>query len=248
MNLKATERIILAFDQSVVTDRELDLIDSLSPYLGAVKIGLETMSAPGSRQRDRTLALEMLDFLHKRNIKCMWDGKFDDISNTVGAAVRNTADRDVWGMTVMAGAGEASLRAAVQNCGRSILIGVTVLTSIDADECLEDHNRYPEEQVEHYAKKLVRAKAPAIVCSPLELRRIRNNAETSNLTCITPGIRGSGVVADDQSRTMSAGDAIKTGAEYLVIGRPIMKAKNPLDATIQLCDEIETALSNRTEV
>jgi orotidine-5'-phosphate decarboxylase len=246
LQLEAFERILPAFDKSSVLQKDYELMETIQPFVAGVKIGLEAINAPMPTQ-----AMHVGDNLRKhvqsRRMRVMWDVKLNDIPNTVGGAVANITRKRVWGITIMASAGVEAVKAAVANRADANIIGVTVLTSLKEKECRDIYGRSPAMQVAYFAGALVEAGAQAIVCSPLELDVVRK-VIGDKLFCITPGIRSKGAAADDQNRTMTAGDAIRAGADYLVIGRPIMGADDPVKAARDFCDEIAAARANLSTV
>ncbi len=246
LSLQANERILLAFDKSTLLSRDSELLEILNPWIGGVKIGLESITAVSPYHED-TVGFRLVRTVVARQRRAMWDGKYNDIPNTVGNAVKNTAALGVWGMTIMASAGFDAIAAAVKNRSETNIIGVTVLTSLTGEECKAIYGRIPTAQVSYFAEKLVEAGAQAIVCSPLELEVVRKTVG-DKLFCITPGIRSRNAPADDQNRTMPAVDAVKAGADYLVIGRPIMTADDPIKSAQLFCEEIATATSNLSMV
>ena len=242
--LEPYERILLPYDASTLSDADVRRMTLLGDrmYVGGIKVGLESQTAETDNTLP-TIACRLLPLIHGARLKSMWDGKFNDIPNTVGNAFRNIASKGVWGMTVMASAGPDALKAAVANRGNALIIGVTVLTSLSEQQCKDIYRRSARSQVLYFANMLVECGAQAIVCSPLELEAVRN-AIGYKLICITPGIRGKDAKPDDQNRTMTAGDAIRAGADYLVIGRPIMQATYPEVAARCIGDEILIAEAN----
>lgn len=242
LQLQPNERILLAFDKSRLLMRDNELIETTAPWTGGTKVGLEAILAH-DRPGAPSVGDQVRGIVQSKQRKLMWDQKLNDIPNTVGNAVQNIASRGVWGITVMASTGRKSLQAAVQNRGEANIIGVSVLTSLSPEECKAIYGRIPSVQVSYFAEMLVETGAQAIVCSPLELEVVRKSVG-DKLFCITPGIRAKGAPADDQNRTMPAGDAVKAGADYLVIGRPIMAAEDPSGAARAFCDEIAAAQDN----
>jgi len=237
------DRILLAFDKRALETSDEEMLTKALPHLGGVKVGLEAMGL--SRF---SAAVQAHDLVRSHNKRVMWDAKFCDIPNTVGAAVSNAVHQFApWGITLMAGAGTASVKAAVENRGNSLIIGVTVLTSISAQECQEMYGRSPQSQVLYFAEKLVECGVQAMVCSPLELDAVRK-VIGDKLLCITPGIRAKDAPLDDQKRTMTASEAIRAGADFLVIGRPIMQANDPVAAAQVFAEEIAAAVANRSMV
>jgi orotidine-5'-phosphate decarboxylase len=218
--------IIVALDVPTA-DVALQLALQLAPAVGAFKIGSELFTASGPdivrRIRDTGAAV----FL---------DLKFHDIPNTVAKAVASATRLDVQMLTIHTGGGLEMMRAAEKSAqqtalqsGRNapLVLGVTVLTSMDGNALSEigvgtDVGR----QVECLAALAVNAGLRGLVCSPLEIAGLRQTLP-AHVQLVTPGIRTGADKADDQKRTLSAPEAIKAGANWLVIGRPIYAAENP---------------------
>jgi orotidine-5'-phosphate decarboxylase len=218
--------IIVALDVPTA-DVALQLALQLAPAVGAFKIGSELFTASGPdivrRIRDTGAAV----FL---------DLKFHDIPNTVAKAVASATRLDVQMLTIHTGGGLEMMRAAEKSAqqtalqsGRNapLVLGVTVLTSMDGNALSEigvgtDVGR----QVERLAVLAINAGLRGLVCSPLEIAGLRQTLP-AQVQLVTPGIRTGADKADDQKRTLSAPEAIKAGANWLVIGRPIYAAENP---------------------
>lgn len=218
--------IIVALDVPTA-DVALQLARQVAPVVGAFKIGSELFTASGPdivrRIRDTGAAV----FL---------DLKFHDIPNTVAKAVASATRLDVQMLTIHTGGGLEMMRAAEKSAqqtalqsGRNapLVLGVTVLTSMDGNAlseigCGADVGR----QVERLAVLAVNAGLRGLVCSPLEIAGLRQTLP-AHVQLVTPGIRTGADKADDQKRTLSAPEAIKAGANWLVIGRPIYAAENP---------------------
>jgi orotidine-5'-phosphate decarboxylase len=218
--------IIVALDVPTA-DVALQLALQLAPAVGAFKIGSELFTASGPdivrRIRDTGAAV----FL---------DLKFHDIPNTVAKAVASATRLDVQMLTIHTGGGLEMMRAAEKSAqqtalqsGRNapLVLGVTVLTSMDGSALSEigvgtDVGR----QVERLAVLAINAGLRGLVCSPLEIAGLRQTLP-AHVQLVTPGIRTGADKADDQKRTLSAPEAIKAGANWLVIGRPIYAAENP---------------------
>jgi orotidine-5'-phosphate decarboxylase len=218
--------IIVALDVPTA-DAALQLARQVAPAVGAFKIGSELFTASGPdivrRIRDTGAAV----FL---------DLKFHDIPNTVAKAVASATRLDVQMLTIHTGGGLEMMRAAEKSAqqtalqsGRNapLVLGVTVLTSMDGNALSEigvgtDVGR----QVERLAILAINAGLRGLVCSPLEIAGLRQTLP-AQVQLVTPGIRTGADKADDQKRTLSAPEAIKAGANWLVIGRPIYAAENP---------------------
>lgn len=237
--LKPHERIILAYDTSAYSDKDIKFFLKMQGLVGGIKLGLEAFSAvsPGnSISVGNRLSPVIRDF----GYFLMADWKLKDIPNTVGRAVHNIAHSGAWGVTVHADGGSDMIAAAMRNRFCTNIIGVTVLTSITPEACQAMYGRTPASQVTYLASLLVESGAQAIVSSPLELEAIQHECG-DKLVRITPGIRHADAPPDDQKRTMTFYEAIKAGADYCVIGRPILQADDPVAATKAFVEEAARA-------
>jgi orotidine-5'-phosphate decarboxylase len=218
--------IIVALDVSEL-DRAIQLVEELASLAGAFKVGSELFTTAGPEIVRRIRAQDAAVFL---------DLKFHDIPNTVAKAVKAAVQLDVQMLTVHASGGTAMLRAAEEaardaagKLDRSppIILGVTVLTSLDSSELNEvGVQGNVARQVERLAGLAVKAGLRGLVCSPLEVVGLRQLLPAS-LQLVTPGIRDPGERSDDQKRTLSPAEAIEAGANWLVMGRPIYAAPDP---------------------
>ena len=224
--LSPHERILVALDYDNATDA-ISLARKLVGKVGGVKVGLELINVAGfdifARLQDAGAT------------RIFYDAKFHDIPNTVAGAVKAAARRGVWMVNVHAGGGSAMLDAAVSaaHSGNHVplLIGVTVLTSLDA-RALNADMRVPgtvETHVVHLATLAQNAGLDGVVASPLELSAIRA-ACGNNFVTVIPGVRPAGSSAHDQARVATPKTAIDAGATYLVIGRAITGAADPVRA------------------
>ncbi len=236
-----TNPIILALDVSSRENME-KLIVELSSYVGAFKIGLEMFTRFGP-----DIVKEALN----RQSRVMLDLKLHDIPNTVQRATKNVALLGVDLLTIHAGGGSAMMRAAreaveefEQTSGKAgpKLLGVTVLTSIDQQMLRQEMGVTRElgEQVVALAETARAAGLDGVVASPKEIRSVRD-ACGSDFLIVTPGIRPAGSSADDQKRICTPGDAIRAGASYIVIGRPVLTADDPIAVLEQIGNEIKEA-------
>ncbi|MEO7744483.1 MAG: orotidine-5'-phosphate decarboxylase [Usitatibacter sp.] len=215
------KRVIVPLDFADA-DAALALAARLDPRLCRVKVGKELFTAAGPA---------VVAHLHERGFEVFLDLKFHDIPNTVAGACRCAARLGVWMLNVHASGGEAMLRAArdaVAGVTRPpLLIGVTILTSLSAADLAQvGFGGTPEENVERLAGLAHTCGLDGVVCSALEAPRLRA-AFGPAFKLVTPGIRLEGSGSDDQSRVVTPREALRLGADYLVIGRPIAQARDP---------------------
>ena len=175
----------------------------------------------------------------------MADPKFHDIPNTVKNRIKKYAIHGPDFITVHASGGIAMMKAAVENRGDSGILAVTVLTSLSEDDCKSIFGSSVKDKVLQLAKDAVSAGVQGIVCSPQELEFLSQFPEFENILKVTPGIRpfwhlGKG---DDQSRVTTPERAARKGADYIVIGRPIVKAEDPVEAVRKTKNEILSAFA-----
>jgi orotidine-5'-phosphate decarboxylase len=196
----------------------------LDSKLCRVKVGKELFVAAGP---------PVVTALQERGFEVFLDLKFHDIPNTVAGACRSAARLGVWMMNVHASGGEAMLRAAreaVEGVARPpLLIGVTILTSLaDADLQRIGYAGSLMENVERLARLTRACGLDGVVCSALEAPVIRK-AAGEDFTLVTPGIRLEAGDSHDQARIVTPREAVRLGADYLVIGRPITQARDPAE-------------------
>ena len=219
-------KIIVALDYSSRADA-LALVDQLHPSACRLKVGKElfTHAGPG-----------MVQTLIERGYDVFLDLKFHDIPNTTAKAVRAAAEMGVWMTNVHALGGSRMMtqaKQALQQCGSDmLLIGVTVLTSMDDSDLRESGvQRNVAEQVLHLARAAQNAGLDGVVCSAQEAEALKAHCGQDFLL-VTPGIRLADGATDDQRRVVTPVDAVAMGSDYLVIGRSITKSPSPL-ATLQ---------------
>jgi len=226
---KATDRIFVALDMTDA-DEACALAKRLKGSVGGAKLGLEFFTMNGAAGVRAVSNLGLPLFL---------DLKFHDIPNTVAGAVRAAIKLRPTIMTVHAGGGPAMMRAAAeaateaaetQNVKRPLIVGVTVLTSLDNDD-LEaiGQNGPPVGQVLRLAGLAQECGLDGVVCSPKEAASVRA-AAGPDFKLVVPGIRLNLSLSGDQKRTSGPADAVNAGADYLVIGRPITRAPDPAAA------------------
>jgi len=220
--LMDTRRIIVALD---FEEREaaLALVRQLDCSQCRVKIGKELFTRFGP---------DLVRSIQEMGFEVFLDLKFHDIPNTVHKAVSAAAELGVWMLTLHASGGEAMLRAARAALEHAehkpLLVAVTVLTSMsEADLVMQGIQRNTQEQVLRLAALAQECGMDGVVCSALEVSALRNLLR-DDFVLVTPGIRPAGDAADDQLRIMTPRQAILGGSTYLVVGRPITRAREPL--------------------
>ncbi|MBY0407883.1 MAG: orotidine-5'-phosphate decarboxylase [Rickettsiales bacterium] len=218
--------IICAIDTTDV-EKARELAESLAGSVGALKLGLEFFTANGA------VGLRQLSI---PKTPVFLDLKFHDIPNTVAGAIRATASIDTFMTTVHTAGGRAMLRAAIDASmevaattgkARPMVVGVTVLTSLDQSDLPAigvDHAL--SDQVKMLADLAQQTGLDGVVCSPKEIAMLREHCGP-DFKLVVPGIRPEGSSAGDQKRTLTPREALDLGADYLVIGRPITEAENP---------------------
>ena len=203
----------------------LELVARLSPELCRLKVGKELFTRSGPA---------LVEDLQQRGFEVFLDLKFHDIPNTVAAAVRAAAELGVWMVNVHAGGGRRMMEAAVAALAglsdKPLLIGVTVLTSMsDADLVELGYDETAAQRVQRLAALAANSGLDGVVCSALEAQALRE-ARGDAFRLVTPGIRLAGDAAGDQRRVVTPADAVALGSDYLVIGRSITAAADPLAA------------------
>ena len=228
-------KLILALD---LPDREsaLKILDGLRGKLEWVKIGLQMYLKYGANFVREVSGMGFKIFL---------DLKLFDIPNTVASAVESVSALPVSMLTIHASGGREMMRRAVESAAERnpelLILGVTVLTSFDADSLAETGVELePEWQDEKLAKLAVDSGLKGLVCSPLEIEGLRSILPEDTVL-VTPGIRPSGSSADEQKRIMTPADAARAGSDFIVVGRPILKAENPAFAVSKILEEIANA-------
>ncbi len=237
---KAKDQIIVALDVETAAEAR-KIIDEISGEVGAFKIGLQLFTAAGA-----SFVREIVD----KNIKLFLDVKFHDIPNTVAKAAVEVARLGVWMFNLHALGGGEMMRRTVENvreaCAKEKLeqpkiIGVTVLTSSNRETLREvGIEKEIEPEVVNLARLTAKCGLDGVVASPLEIEAIRRNIESKDFLIVTPGIRPTFATNDDQKRVMTPKEAVRQGADYLVIGRPITAQDDKLAAFKRILEEIET--------
>lgn len=234
-------KLIVALDVDTAA-RSLELVDALRDSVGMFKVGMQLFTAAGPDLVRRIVAGGSRVFL---------DLKYHDIPNTVAQAGIEATRLGVSIFNVHAAGGREMMKrtaeavsetAARENLPRPRVIAVTLLTSVD-EEILREIGitATAPEIVGSFALLSQRSGLDGVVASAREIKTIRETIRTSDFLIVTPGIRGAGAALDDQRRTMSAAEAIRSGADYVVVGRPILSAADPVTAARQIVEEIDEA-------
>ena len=215
-------KVIVALDYPDAASA-MQLVTRVAPDLCRLKVGKELFTRAGPR---------MVEDLAARGFDVFLDLKFHDIPNTVASACHAAADLGVWMMNVHALGGERMLQAAKEGASRSryspLLIAVTILTSMDeSDLAAVGLAGSPLDNVLRLAQLAQQSGLDGVVCSSRETPILRAHLDPG-FRLITPGIRPAGSQADDQRRVMTPVDAINSGSDFLVIGRPVTRADDPV--------------------
>ena len=260
--MKNREKIIVALDVPTAAEAR-EIISELREEVGAFKIGLQLFTAAGASFVREVVEGRREQQQRQPGVKLFLDVKFHDIPNTVAKAAVEVARLGVWMFNLHALGGGEMLRRTVgevgevcerENLARPKIIGVTVLTSAD-EETLGEVGI--EAKVETEVLRLTRLAAKCgldgVVASPRETRSIREDLGIDDFLIVTPGVRPTVAAAaatktttavfagtnDDQKRVMTSGEAIRAGADYLVIGRPILQAESRIEAVRKILGEME---------
>jgi len=225
-------RVIVALDFSS-EKQVLDFTAQLEPSVCKLKVGKELFTLAGP-----TLVRQLID----KGFDVFLDLKFHDIPNTVARACKVAADMGVWMLNVHALGGRNMLLAAREALeggeNRPLLIAVTILTSMGQQDLQEiGLSGNPEDNVLRLAALTQEAGLDGVVCSSREVTSLRQ-AQGEAFTLVTPGIRPTGTEAGDQKRIMTPTEAIQAGSDYLVIGRPITQASDPVQTLHTINSEI----------
>ena len=240
MKIENKDKIIVALDVETA-DQAREIIAELRGEVGAFKIGLQLFTAAGASFVRETVEAGNKIFL---------DVKFHDIPNTVSKAAVEAARLGVWMFNVHAFGGAEMMRRTMESVGevcekenlaKPKIIAVTVLTSANRENLREvGVGTETDEQVLKLARLTAKCGLDGVVASPLEAALIRKTVQNKDFLIVTPGIRsGKPATFDDQKRVTTAGDALASGANYLVIGRPITQSENRMSAVRGILEEME---------
>lgn len=231
-------QLIIALDVDTV-EEAVNLADMLAPFAGGFKVGMQLYNSAGP---------EAVRRLREKNYPVFIDLKLHDIPNTVAGATRALTRHGASILNVHAAGGREMMIAAAEaardeaakaGINRPLVVAVTVLTSIDK-EVFDKEVGIPgsiQERVIGWSLLAREAGLDGVVASPYEIAAVRKSCGP-DFVIITPGVRPAGTAADDQKRIMTPGEAIRLGATYLVVGRPVIKAPNPVAAVKVILEEI----------
>jgi orotidine-5'-phosphate decarboxylase len=243
MSILSRDRLIVALDVPDLKKAK-ELLNRLGPSVNFYKVGNQLFTSCGP---------EIIELIKNRGHKVFLDLKYHDIPNIVAKASQAAYELgvDMFNMHAMGGFSMMETAATtVTNSASSgqrpkpVMLGVTVLTSMDEatfQDVLGTPGRSIDEQVLHLARLSKSAGLDGVVASPHEIAMLRQELG-NDFVILTPGIRPADSSSDDQKRFLTPGQAIKTGADYLVVGRPITAAKDPAEAATKITKEIEDAL------
>ena len=241
--MEAKDRIVLALDVDTA-EEAIRLVKKLSGFVGVFKIGMQLYNSTGP---------SIVHRVHDLGGRVFVDLKLHDIPNTVGSAARVLTRLNSYMFNVHAAGGREMMRQAADAAASEahrmgieppIVLAVTVLTSISQRELAEEMyvaNLKVEELVVKWAKMAQESGLGGVVCSPQETALIRR-ACGPDFKIVTPGIRPLWSAANDQKRITTPRQALEQGADYMVIGRPILQAADPCAAAQQIIDELEVYL------
>lgn len=232
-------QIIVALDVDTITQEE-QLLTQLKDNITFYKVGLRLFTAHGKRA---------VDLVHRHGGKVFLDLKFYDIPQTVAHAVKEAQKLGVEAISLHLSGGPAMLRAAAEVSPRPKLWGVTVLTSMQDKDLKAVH---PQARVSTAVKNLARQGwvngIDGTICSAQEVLLLRKALKHLDMTFITPGIRPAGGALNDQKRVMTPEEAAQLGIDYIVVGRPITHAPNPLKAAQDILASMKQAAPSSLEV
>lgn len=238
--MQAQERIILALD---VDSREqaLALVKDLAPHVGAFKVGMQLFNSCGPK---------IVEEINQLGGRVFLDLKFHDIPNTVAAAGRVITRLNCFMFNVHAAGGREMMRQVVEEVedeakklavAAPLSLAVTVLTSISQEQLEEEigvKGRKLKDLVVKWALMAKECGISGVVSSPQEIEAIRA-ACGPEFKIVTPGIRPAWSEKNDQKRITTPGQALQMGADFMVIGRPITQAENPVEAALRIISELE---------
>jgi orotidine-5'-phosphate decarboxylase len=235
--MEPRERLIFALDVEHFSEAQ-ELVGLLKGHIGLFKVGKQLFTHSGPK---------VIDMIRRKGERVFLDLKFHDIPHTVAKAAEEAAKLSAAMFTVHSMGGYEMMKLAVEssrnlakqlNIPKPLILAVTILTSMDQTILKEVGIRTPlEQQVVRLATLAKRAGVHGVVASPREIGLIRDHCG-AHFLIVTPGVRPGSVTKDDQKRTLTPGEAIRAGADYIVVGRPIKDADDPVKAADQIVEAI----------
>lgn len=239
--------LILAYDRNTFTSADRLLLKNLVPYAQVVKLGHKAMTAEltGATHKGASVATAVRNFLQDPKefeipTPIMWDIKLNDTGDTVEAALKNIVQYPgVKFVTVHASVTTDTLIRAAAVCKKAsvTLVVVTVLSDMEEADCRTSFGDMIERVFLRFARKAFNNHIETIVCSPHELKYLKEARLWAHMATIVPGVRSEGVSLNGQKRVMTPREAMAAGADYIVVGREVFLAKKPL-VEIQRISEI----------
>ena len=235
--MKARKKVITALDYKNMDDVK-NLVELLGDEIEYYKAGLEIFLNTGG---------EIVDYLHSLNKKIFLDLKFHDINNTTKMACEFAARKGVFIFNIHASCGTETMyeisKMLKDMDSKSLCIAVTVLTSMTEEKMQETFmtDVSLDNMVMNMAELTGKSGLHGVVCSAWEAAKVKERCG-ENFVTVCPGVRPAWSASDDQKRIMTPAEAVKNGADYLVIGRPITKADDPKKAAMRILEEIEAVL------
>ncbi|MDD5687202.1 MAG: orotidine-5'-phosphate decarboxylase [Elusimicrobia bacterium] len=218
--------LIVALDVDNISQAE-KIVDLLKSDVKIFKVGSRLFTSEGPK---------IIDMINNRGCKVFLDLKYYDIPSVISDAVRIAGERKVFSLTVHTSGGSDMLKAVSQIKNRPLVWGVTVLTSFDENNLKGiGINKTVGEQVKDLAKLAKETGLDGVVCSPQEIDIVK---KIGGLQIIVPGIRTEKDEKGDQKRTLTPKEAKEKGADYIVVGRPVIKSGNPLSSAKEILKEI----------
>ena len=211
------KKLIIALDFASLEDVK-NIVKDIDPNQSMVKVGLQLYVSEGKK---------VLDYLSEKGFEIFLDLKLHDIPNTVRKTIKEISNFNVSMTTIHLQGGRDMIEASLENSLGTKIIGVSILTSLNDTDINEIYGSHFDDQFNRAINLAKSTEVDGIVCSPKELIQLKD----LNKIKIVPGIRNE-VTNDDQKRTMSASEAYKNGADFIVVGRPITKADNIKEAIL----------------
>ena len=218
MTASMKSKLIVALDVDNF-EQAATLVARLGDSVDTYKVGSQLFTRVGPK---------IVEYLQSRGHRCFLDLKFYDIPNTVAKAVESAESLNVAMLTVHTVGGAEMLRAAASVPKHPLLLGVTVLTSVGGDVA---------DEVVRRAKLAAECGLEGVVASPHEIKLIRQ-AVGDKIVIVTPGIRPAWAAAGDQKRMMTPAEAVAAGANFIVVGRPILADPDPIQAALRVIEEM----------